>query len=95
MWNFKKKDRRKGYTVENLTVITSMTGLEAESNFHMIPCSMHALAGPMIPKVFLAHHLIWESRNEELAELLRDLAALISEMQRIFSQVRKLMKREV
>jgi len=94
MWNFQKKDPSAGYEVDNLEVVTSITGTEAESVFHMIPCAMHAVAGPLIPSVFLAHHLIWETRHAELAQLLRHLAEVINNLRGIFSDVRRRLNKD-
>jgi len=91
MWNFEKRSLSGGFTINNLKTVTSMTGTVAESNFHVIPCAMHAAAGPIVPKIFLCHHLIWESRNAELALILRELAETLGKMREIFSHVRRIL----
>ena len=52
LWNWRLKDPRKAINLSNLTQISSMTGTESETSFHMVPCAMQMVAGPVIPRVF-------------------------------------------
>lgn len=55
LWNWILKDDAKSHDLENLSTITTMTGTESETYFHMVPCAMQFVAGGLIPQMFLLY----------------------------------------
>ena len=53
LWNWRLKDASKGFCLSNLASNLSMTGSATETYFHMVPCAMQAVAGPVILKIFI------------------------------------------
>ena len=52
LWNWRLQDPTEAINLSNLTLISSMTGTESETYFHMVPCAMQMAAGPVIPRAF-------------------------------------------
>jgi hypothetical protein len=68
-WNFQLIDPALPFALSNITTITSCTGTAAETHFHMLPCSMQAAAGRVIPQLLMAPRLMAEGRDAELAHV--------------------------
>ena len=56
LWNWKLKDETKSHDLSNLTSRMTMTGTKAEMYFHMVPCSMHYVAAPLLPQIFILYN---------------------------------------
>lgn len=52
LWNWRVKDSNEPISLSNLTLISSMTGTDTETYFHMVPCAMQMAARRAIPRVF-------------------------------------------
>ncbi|CAE7309054.1 Ido1 [Symbiodinium natans] len=87
LWNWRLRDSSGPFVLENLDQRVSLTGTSTERAFHMVPCAMQAAASKVVPKVFLADLLVRADCDEELGDLLLEVADVLRQFQRLFQQI--------
>ena len=99
LWNWKLKDNAKRHQLSNLTSLSTMTGTSTEIYFHMVPCAMQYVAGPLIPQVLVLYHVIADAvANAEdysteymcknLLSFMADLANMYKEFKAILARIK-------
>jgi hypothetical protein len=78
-----------------LECISTMTNTKAEVMFHMLPCTMQNIAGPLILRIFGADSLIRNRQDRELSALLVDLKKVLVRFREVFSNVHELVDMRV
>ena len=95
LWNWRLEDASGGFTLDNLAQRISLTGTNTERAFHMVPCAMQAAAGEVLPKLMLADILVRSECDEELVELLLELADVVNQFQHFFQKIPGSVDRDV
>eukprot|EP00927_Polykrikos_kofoidii_P042863 TRINITY_DN36911_c0_g1_i1.p1 TRINITY_DN36911_c0_g1~~TRINITY_DN36911_c0_g1_i1.p1 ORF type:complete len:499 (+),score=71.37 TRINITY_DN36911_c0_g1_i1:62-1558(+) len=97
LWNWKLKTESAAASFEpsDLTCVSTMTDTQAEVMFHMLPCSMQNIAGPLITRVFKADLLLHRGCDGELTRLLTELAHVFVRFRELFSHVYSLVDRRI
>eukprot|EP00947_MAST-08B_sp_MAST-8B-sp1_P006080 g6080.t1 len=95
-WNWKKKNPKKAVELDNMDVLSSITGTRSEAYFHLLPAAMHARAGvdDFVPRLSGVPKMILDKDTDEIDSLLRDAASLLIDYRRIFEKVRKVVDPE-
>ena len=86
-WNWRLLDPAGAFEVGNLTLLSRMTPVLAEVNFHLLPCAMHAAAAPLILRAFRGPELIHAADDVALVALLEELRRLFERFKEMFSEV--------
>ena len=87
LWNWRLRDASGPFVLANLEQCISLTGTATERYFHMVPCAMQAAAAQVVPKLFLADILVRRECDEQLTELLLEVADVLKQFQDLFRQI--------
>ncbi|XP_065063822.1 indoleamine 2,3-dioxygenase 2-like [Rhopilema esculentum] len=104
LWNWRLKDASKGFCLSNLASNLSMTGTPTETYFHMVPCAMQAVAGPVILKIFLFYQSLSLAKDSN-KPIIRDnvtchgkegsmskVIELLKEMKSVFKEFKEILQ---
>ena len=95
LWNWRLKDPTLPFGLHNVELISSITGTETETNFHLLPMCMHHAAASILPSVLGYHGLVEARRWTELQRVLESLASVIAGFVTLFNQVYSLVDMQV
>ena len=86
LWNVGKIDTKRPLRLDNMRLITSMTGTISESFFHLTATSMHVAFAKLLPSLV---ELPYAMRNENEYET----AKILNKTKTFFDEIRTLFKR--
>ena len=97
LWNWKLKDSTRPHELSNLTSMMTMSQTETEINFHMVPCAMHYVAGPIMPQVFnlygdIARVNLDNCREVDVGE---NVLSFITNLTSVYIQLKDILKRVI
>ena len=95
LWNWRLKDPTLPFELNNLDIISSITGTDTEKNFHLLPVRMHHAAASVLPGVLGYHILVEAQRWTELQHVIESLTSLLDKFVVLFEQVYSLVDIEV
>jgi len=100
LWNWKLKDKTKLHDLSNVVSLMSMTGTKSEMYFHMVPCTMHYVAAPLIPQIFILYNEIALAAqrseftdNEKLKITSNNVLLFIVKLTSVYKEFKNILKR--
>jgi hypothetical protein len=78
--------------LDDLEIVSTMTGTDTEKYFHLVPCAIQACLGPVVVAMYLAPNRLFapliSSHPSGMGEVSAEVAAAVEESTSLFRQVR-------
>ncbi len=78
--------------LDDLEIVSTMTGTDTEKYFHLVPCAIQACLGPVVVAMYLAPNRLFapliSSHSSGMGEVSAEVVAAVEESTSLFRQVR-------
>jgi len=91
-WNWRMIDASKPASLENLELITKLTGERDEDYFHLIVTAMGLKAGPLISRCFFVRELLEERNDAAILRLLKEISECLDYYITVFGKAKALIR---
>lgn len=87
LWNWRLKDKTKEQTVENMELISSITGSPSESCFYLVMTEIEYIGGKIINDLLTLPCLVKQNKTNEILSILKMLNITITDITRIIPKM--------
>lgn len=95
LWNYRRIDSERDVTLSNISLISSMTGTEAESYFHLTPTAIHARFSAYFPILLSLPSAIEGGQDAVVLECLSATREMLLDVRTIFRDGTKKIDKDV